>query len=101
MDCNVEITKENKDAVREEIDVLCNAYQSLQMLFTLEHLKLEEEDEQAIKKVEDKIIYGVGSFVLTNHTSSWSTTYPSLDLVSLLYPNKNVESEESNGRSNK
>tara|TARA_R100001594_G_scaffold133142_1_gene173688 strand:- start:443 stop:745 length:303 start_codon:yes stop_codon:yes gene_type:complete len=98
MDCSIEITKENKDEVREEIDLICNAYQGLQMLSTLKHLKLEEEDEQIIKKVEDKIINGVGSFVLTNHTSSWSTTYPSLDLVNLLYPNKNIKSEESNAR---
>ncbi len=74
-------TKENYEELNDEIQALCNLYFWLKHVEDNKYLKFNDEYLNDIDLLQQNIKEKIGNVVLENHTKSWSTTHPHLDIL--------------------
>ena len=74
-------TKENYEELNNEIQSLCNLYFWLSDVENSQYLKFNDEYLNDIDLLKQNIKEKIGGVVLDNHTKSWSSTHPHLDII--------------------
>ena len=77
----IHTTKENYEELNNEIQSLCNLYFWLSDVENSQYLKFNDEYLNDIDLLQLNIQQKIGGVVLGNHTKSWSTTHPHLDII--------------------
>jgi len=74
-------TKENYEELDNEIQSLSNLYYWLKDVENNQYLKFNDEYLIDIDLLKRDIKHKIGGVILSNHTKSWSTTHPHLDII--------------------
>ena len=74
-------TKENYEELNNEIQSLSNLYFWLKDVENNQYLKFNDEYLNDIDLLQLNIQQKIGAVILGNHTKSWSTTHPHLDII--------------------